>query len=52
MTLVTEAIRWEVVSTHIQANTNRSRHIVIKNETQPLSLLSLSCFYNWTEYKH
>ena len=27
-----------MVSTHIQANRNRSRHVVIKNETQPRSL--------------
>ena len=39
LTLVTEAIRCEVVSTHIQASTNHSQHTVITNETQPLSLL-------------
>ena len=39
LTLVTEAVRCEVVSTHIQVNTNRSRHIVTKYETQPPSLL-------------
>ena len=44
LTLVTEAVQCEVVSTHIQANTNRSRHVVIKNETQPLSLL---LFCSW-----
>ena len=42
--LVTEAVQREVVSTHIQANTNCSRHVVIKNETQPRSLL---LFCSW-----
>ena len=37
LTFVTEAFWCEVVSTHIQANTNRSLHVVIKNEMQPLS---------------
>ena len=40
----TEAVRCEVVSTHIQANTNRSRHVVLKNETKPRSLL---LFCSW-----
>ena len=39
LTLITEAVQCEVVSTHKQTYMNRSWHIVIINETQPLSLL-------------
>ena len=39
LTLITEAVWCEVVSTHTQANMNRSWHVVLKYETQPLSLL-------------
>ena len=44
LTLVTEAVQCEVLSTHIQTNKKCSWHAVVKNETQPLFLL---LFCSW-----
>ena len=41
LTLVTEAVGCEVVSTHIQANAKCSWHILTINEMQPLSSVVL-----------
>ena len=44
LTLVTEAVRCDVISTHKQTNTTCSQHVVVKNEMQ---LLSLLLFCSW-----
>ena len=48
LTLFTEAVQSEVVSTHIPTNRKHSRHVVVRNERQPLSLL---LFCTWDRIK-